>query len=530
MKQSNITRRQFLATTTLGVGAISTGAFRCATKPPTRPNIILIMVDDMGYSDLGCYGSEIPTPNIDRLAQQGIRFTQFYNAARCCPTRAALLTGLYPHQAGIGDMVGAKYNSKAYQGFLNENCLTIAEVLQGAGYTTLMSGKWHVGENRPHWPTDRGFDKYFGLISGAANYFDISQTKAPGVVRQMAADDQPWTPPKEGFYMTSAITRNAVKFLDEYGRQDNPFFMYVAYTAPHWPLHALEEDIQKFLGKYQMGWDELRRQRYQRMQELGIIDKSWPLSPRDEEAVPWESVADKAEMDRRMAIYAAQIYRMDLGVGQILAKLEALGKTENTLVLFLSDNGGCHEGGPLGFDRRQNGVPVGGADSYASYGRSWSNASNTPFRMHKHWTHEGGIATPLIARWPAEIQQKGVLTNQVGHIVDIMTTCADVAGAAYPAERNGHQITPMQGKSLRPVFQNRIREPYDYIFWEHEGSKAVRHGKWKLVSKSGGTWELYDLEADRTELHDLSGRFPEVKQKLIAEWERWADEVGVVRI
>jgi arylsulfatase A-like enzyme len=530
--KNNINRRQFLSKTALGLGALSLGAsaFKCAAKTVARPNIILIMADDMGYSDLGCYGSEIPTPNIDRLANEGIRFTQFYNAARCCPTRASLLTGLYPHQAGVGDMVSPKYNSEAYQGYLNDKCVTIAEVLKDAGYTTHMSGKWHVGENRRHWPTDRGFDKYFGLISGAANYFDISKTKAPNVVRQMAIDDQSWTPPKDGFYMTSAITEQAVNFLDEAGRQDDPFFMYVAYTAPHWPLHALEEDIEKFLGKYEMGWDELRKQRYQRMLDMGIIDESWTLSPRDEEAPAWESVKDKKNMDRRMAIYAAQNYRMDIGVGQIMDKLKELGKTDNTLVLFLSDNGGCHEGGPLGFDNRKNGIAIGGVDSYASYGRSWSNASNTPFRMHKHWTHEGGIATPLIAHWPEVIRQKGKLTDQVGHIVDIMTTCADVAGAKYPSARNGKKITPMQGKSLLPIFNNQKRESHDYIFWEHEGSKAVRHGKWKLVSMPDSTWELYDMEKDRSELNDLSDQFPEMKQQLIGKWEIWADEIGVVRI
>lgn len=520
-------RRDFLKSTALGVGALFMG-MNCSQKT-TRPNIVLIMVDDMGYSDLGCYGSEIPTPNINGLAKDGLRFTQFYNAARCCPTRASLLTGLYPHQAGIGDMVKAKFNSKAYQGYLNHNCVTIAEVLKDAGYTTLMSGKWHVGEAKSQWPTDRGFDRYFGILSGGGNYFDITKTKAPGVVRKMAIDNQEYHPPKEGFYMTSAITENAVNFLDQYGSKEKPFFMYVAYTAPHWPLHALPEDIEKFLGTYKMGWDELRLQRYERMIEMGIINKNWPLSPRDEEAIPWEDVEDKDNMDRRMAVYAAQIYRMDIGVGDILKKLKEIGKDENTLVLFLSDNGACHESGPLGFDNRKNGVPIGGVDSYASYGRSWSNAGNTPFRMHKHWTHEGGIATPLIARWPNVIKQKGELTHQPGHIVDIMTTCVDVAKASYPTKQNGKAITPMQGKSLKLVLMGKEREPHEYIFWEHEGSEAVRFGKWKLVAKTGGEWELYDMEADRTELNDLSEQHPDIKNQLLAKWDKWADEIGVVR-
>ena len=260
----NKSRREFLSRTAMGLGAITfSGLLKCSSPDKNKkPNIILIMADDMGYSDLGCYGSEIPTTNIDNLAGNGLRFTQFYNAARCCPTRASLMTGLYPHQAGIGDMVSPKFDSDAYQGHLNNQCVTIAEVLKGAGYTTLMSGKWHVGEKRPFWPTDRGFDKYFGIISGGANYFDITKGKNDTVVRQMAVDDKPWMPPKEGFYMTSAITDHAVDFLEKYGHNKEPFFMYVAYTAPHWPLHALEEDINKFLGKYKMGWEKLREQRY----------------------------------------------------------------------------------------------------------------------------------------------------------------------------------------------------------------------------------------------------------------------------
>jgi arylsulfatase A-like enzyme len=501
----------------------------CRADRPSRPNVVLIMADDMGYSDLGSYGSEIPTPNIDSLATDGLRFTQFYTAARCCPTRASLLTGLYPHQAGIGGMVTPMFDSEAYQGHLNEKSVTLAEVLKSAGYRTLMSGKWHVGENRPHWPTDRGFDRYFGLISGAANYFDITKAKWEGTVRQMAMDDQPYLPPSDGFYMTSAITDRAVELLDEYGSEPPPFFLYVAYTAPHWPLHALPEDIERFLGRYEEGWDELREERYRRMIEMGIIDPAWPLTPRDEEAVAWESVDDTGEMDRKMAIYAAQIYRMDIGIGRILEKIRTLGKVEETLVLFLSDNGACHETGPLGFDRRDNGIPAGGVDSYMSYGRSWSNASNTPFRMHKHWTHEGGISTPLIVRWPAGIREKGGITDQVGHIIDIMATLVDVSGAAYPSRRHGERITEMQGKSLLPVFTGETREPHEYIFWEHEGSEAVRNGKWKLVAQAGGEWELYDLQEDRSEMQDLSAEFPEITEQLQAKWEEWADQVGVVR-
>jgi len=532
MRKINLNRRQFLSRTAAGLGVLTLGGMTTQTGCDTsknRPNILLIMVDDMGYSDLGCYGSEISTPNVNSLAKDGLRFTHFYNAARCCPTRASLMTGLYPHEAGIGEMVNAQYNMPSYQGYLNDHCMTIAEVLKNAGYKTLMTGKWHVGEHKPHWPKDRGFDRYFGLISGAANYFDITKGKREGIKRQMALDNDPWIPPREGFYMTDAITDFAVKFLDTETKGNEPFFMYVAYTAPHWPLHALPEDIAKYKGKYNMGWDVLRQQRYKRMVEMGILDEKWKLSPRDPEALPWDELADEEKelMDSKMAVYAAQIDRMDLGVGKILNKLKELGKEENTLVLFLSDNGACHESGPLGFDNRKNGVPVGGVDSYMSYGRSWSNAGNTPFRLHKHWTHEGGISTPLIARWPAVIKQKSELNREVGHIVDIMATCVDVAGADYPEKLNGQSIKPMRGKSLLPVFKTGEREGHDYIFWEHIGSKAVRHGKWKIVSKQYGSWELYDIEADRSELNNLVEIHPEILEQLKQKYADWAKEVGV---
>ena len=506
-------------------------AFLLLVLPPghsqdtKKPNIILIMVDDMGYADLGCYGSEISTPNINQLAADGLRFTQFYNAARCCPTRASLLTGLYPHQAGMGAMVNSSDGPGPYQGYLNEQCVTIAEALKGAGYTTLMSGKWHVGEDKPNWPTDRGFEHYFGLISGAANYFDIGKGKNDRAKRQMALDGEAWTPPKD-FYMTDAITDHAVEFLQNYVTEEKPFFMYVAYTAPHWPLHAPEEDIEKYLGKYMTGWDDLRATRYQRMIDLGIIDEKWPLSPRDPEAPAWEEVKEKELIDRKMAVYAAQIDIMDRGIGKILKTVEELAEEKNTLVLFLSDNGACHESGPLGFDNRKNGLPIGGVDSYASYGRSWSNAGNTPLRMHKHWVHEGGIATPLIVRWPGKIAQKGGLTNQVGHIVDVMATCCDIAGIEYPSTFAGRHITPLQGKSLVPIFNSNIRDGHAYLFWEHQGNRAVRRGEWKLVSKDRGKWELYNLEHDRTELVDLSKKNTDIARELKQAWEEWADSVG----
>jgi arylsulfatase len=539
MSRLDYTRRGFLKA--VGLGAASLALEGCGGSSGrsagevggSRPNIVLIMADDMGFSDLGCYGSEIHTPNLDRMAAEGLRFTQFYNAARCCPTRASLLTGLYPHQAGIGRMTGGDKGDVnppgPYQGYLNDKCVTIAEVLKAGGYTTLMSGKWHVGETRPHWPVDRGFDRYYGLISGAANYFDITKGKWARTARRFAKDGNPYNPPKEDFYMTDAFTDNAVGFIDEYGRSDKPFFLYVAYTAPHWPLHAWPEDIAKYKGKYMQGWDELRKERYQRMIEMGIIDAKWPLSPRDEGAVSWDSVEDKELMDLKMAVYAAQIDRMDQGIGRILAKLKAVGAEQNTLVMFLADNGGCHETGPLGFDKRNNGLPPGGVDSYMSYGQSWANASNTPFRMFKKYTHEGGIATPLIATWPAVIKNEGAMTQQAGHIIDIMVTCVDVADAKYPKSLGAKEILPAEGKSLLPIFQGKNRKPHDYLYWEHIKHEAVRHGNWKLVAKRPGNWELYDIEQDRSELNSLAEKHPQIVEQLKAKYETWAAHCGVKR-
>ena len=492
-----------------------------------RPNIVLIMADDMGFSDIGCYGGEIRTPHLDKLAAEGMRFTRFYNAARCCPTRASLLTGLYPHQAGMGGMVNGR-GPGPYQGYLNDRCVTLAEVLKSAGYRTLMSGKWHVGEDRPHWPTDRGFERYFGLISGAANYWNIAKGKAAGIRRKMALDETPFTPPKDGFYMTDAITDHAVQFLERDTAVGEPFFLYLAYTAPHWPLHAWPEDIARYRGKYRIGWDKLRARRHRRQIEMGLIDPGWPLTPRDEAVQAWDRLTDeqKDDMDLKMAVYAAQIDRMDQGIGRVLETIRRLGRSDETMVLFLSDNGGCHEGGSWGFDRRKNGLPPGGEDSYMSYGQSWANASNTPFRLYKHWVHEGGITTPLIAHWPGVIRPE-MLCHEVGHIIDIMATCCDVAGVEYPTTFEGRPVTSLEGKSLMPCLEARFRRGHEALCWEHMGNKAVRQGRWKLVSRKGGRWELYDMEVDRTEMHDLAVKQPGRARILQAFYEAWAQRCGV---
>jgi arylsulfatase len=492
---------------------IGTFALSALAQQSKKPNIIVIMADDMGFSDIGCYGSEIPTPNLDRLAANGVRLAQFYNAARCCPTRASLLTGLYPHQAGIGHMV-APAPDPAYQGYLNDRCTTIAEVMRQAGYRTAMAGKWHVGESRPHWPVDRGFERYFGLISGASSYFEMSKN------RQMAMGNTPYTPPADGkFYMTNAFTDYALQFIDEF--RGEPYFLYLAYTAPHWPLHALPEDIAMFRGKYRKGWDALRRERHAREVKLGIVDAKWKLTDRDTEVPAWEAEANPDDMDLRMAVYAAQIYRMDQNIGRLIAKLEETKQLDNTLILFLADNGGCAEEKIAG---EKVGVAAGGADSYTSYGKPWANASNTPFRLYKHWVHEGGIASPLIAHWPARLKKKGHIDRtQTAHLIDIMATCIDAGGATYPANK-----TPLEGKSLLPVLEGKKRAGHPFLAWEHEGHRALRMGDWKIVAKHKGDWELYDMAADRTETRDLARAQPQRVRELAALYDGWAIKCGVL--
>ncbi len=525
-------RRNFLQTLAAGGCALPGGA-RTAAR---RPNIVVILADDMGFSDLACYGSEIDTPNLNRLAQRGIRFTQFYNNARCCPTRSSLLTGLYAHQGAIGHMTG-DYNLPAYRGDLSPNAVTIAEALRPAGYHTLMAGKWHVtpvGEKyRYNWPLQRGFEKYYGTILGAGSYYDPVT---------LVRDNTPIQADRKDYYYTDAITENASAYIGEYARKRDPFFLYVAYTASHWPLHALPEDIAKYRERYRSGWDALRAQRHRRQIETGMVHRQWPLTPRDPRVPAWEAEPNKDWQALRMAVYAAQIDRMDRGVGRVLAALKDSGAEDNTLVLFLADNGGCAEELKVGAkaqyipERTRDGrgirvgndpsIAPGPEDTYASYGVGWANASNTPFRLYKHWVHEGGISTPLIARWPAAIRQSGAITQQYGHIIDIMATCVDVAGARYPARHGDHQITPLEGKSLLPVLTGGKRPAPD-IYWEHEGNRAVREDAWKLVSRFPEEWELYNLEADRTEMNNVAGRHPDIASRLKAKWEVWAERVGV---
>jgi arylsulfatase A-like enzyme len=514
-----------------------------------RPNIVLILADDMGFSDIGCYGSEILTPHLDRMAENGMRFSQMYNCARCCPSRASLLTGLYPHQAGVGHMV-ANLGFPAYQGYLRDDVLTIAEALKLGGYKTGMSGKWHVGghyilSDEDKWkpgtkgypiPTQRGFDRFYGTLDGCGSYFNPHTLMENDNFLQASSYKE--------YYYTDAISEKAVRMIEEFSASEDPFFMYVSYTAPHWPLHALPEDIEKYRGKYLKGWDYVRQRRYERLTEIGILKTQWAISPRDSKSPSWNDIKDKEWEDMRMAVYAAQVDRMDRGIGLIYDKLQELGHLENTVMMFLSDNGGCEEilkengwiedmmyptrkGEKVIPGNDPSRIP-GSEDTYMSYGLSWANLSNTPFRLYKHWVHEGGISTPFIIYWPAVIKEKGTINHQPWHIKDIMATCIDAADICYPETYEGKQLIPPEGKSLLQVLTGTAFSSNSPIVWEHEGNCAVRLGTWKLVRKYPDKWELYDIDNDRTELNDLADTYIDIVTELEVIYNEWADRCGVL--
>jgi len=563
-------RRDFLKaiafTAVAATPAASWAAGRFGRKKPLRPNIIIIMSDDMGYSDIGCYGSEISTPTLDALAAGGLRFTRFYNTARCCPTRASLLTGLYPHQAGVGHMM-ADRGQDGYRGDLNRNCVTIAEVLKAAGYSTYACGKWHVTKNtraegpqdKYNWPLQRGFERFYGTIHGAGSFCDPSTLVRDNTLITPPSDRE--YQPEEPYYYTDAISDNAARFIRRHDRS-NPFFMYVAYTAAHWPMHARPRDIAKYKGKYDAGYGPVRKARFEKMKELGVIKPEAELSP---PPASWGDIKDKKWEAACMEVYAAMIDSIDQGIGRIAGALKDKGIFDNTLVFFLQDNGGCAESGgrgtkphpraskptlpPLppdaqhyfgsvpqqtrdGWPVRRGHVMPGPADTYIGYGKNWANVSNTPFREYKHWVHEGGISTPLIAHWPAAIRAKNELSHQHGHLIDLMATCVDVSGATYPSRYKGQKIKPMEGKSLAPVFENKPIKR-EALYWEHEGNRAVRAGKWKLVAKGRAgqddvVWELYDIEADRSELHDLAAEEPKRLKEMVGLWQAYAERANVL--
>ena len=508
--------------------------------PATKPNLVLIVADDMGFSDLGCYGSEIPTPNLDALAAGGLRFTQFYNTARCSPTRAALLTGLHPHQAGVGRLAEeirptAAGNPEGYLGYLNDRCVTLAEVLRPAGYRTYMAGKWHLGSGeRGRWPLQRGFDRFYGILSGATSYL------RPAEPRGLTLNNEPLPPPTDaGYYTTDAFTDFAMQTVREH-EDGAPFFLYLAFNAPHWPLQARAEDIAKFTGKYRAGWDKLRVERHTKELALGIVGKDWPLADRDDGARAWDTLTEqqKTDLDYRMAVYAAQVHRLDWNVGRFVATLREHGKLDNTLLVFLSDNGGCSEPfTDLGGGRQAdiNNPAMMGA---ISYGTGWANVSNTPFRKFKSNLHEGGIATPLIVHWPAGLKTKpGALDATPGYLTDLMPTVLEATGATYPKERQGQPLPPLEGTSLLPIFtaSGAVAPPRTFC-WEQYGNKAVRIGDLKAVfstkggangSAPSGQWELYDLPKDRTEEHDLATARPDELKRLTAAWDAWANRTQV---
>lgn len=519
------------------------------TRVEERPNIIVIMVDDMGYSDISSYGGEIATPNLNQLAENGLRFTQFYNAGRCCPSRASLLTGLYAHKTGLGYMTAQDYGLPGYRADLNRNCITIAEALKTAGYGTYATGKWHVnrdfGSDGPkhNWPLQRGFDKFYGTLIAAGSYWNPLTL----------VEGNEYIKPQGDFYYTETITEKAVEYIHQHEHAD-PFFLYVAYTAPHWPLHARAESIAKYKGRFSKGWDQLRTERYERMAKLGIIDSSWQLSSRDEHAVPWEDVEDQAWQQTRMEAYAGTIDHVDTGVGELVQALKTKGAFENTIIFFLSDNGGDyteHLNGEIGNTgkpwgimryvplRTKDGEPIiagdfqgielGPENTYGSYGLTWANLSNTPFKKFKTYAHEGGIATPLIVHWPKGITDKNQWRKHPAHIIDIMATSLDLANMEYPSSFNGQPLAPLDGKSLVGVLQKGKPLDRETLFWEHQGNKAVRAGNWKLVYLyEKAKWELYDLQADRTEIHDLADKQPEKVKQLEELYNRWASESNVL--
>jgi arylsulfatase A-like enzyme len=551
MEMTVKTRREFLQES----GLASAGLMLSGVKPApftklqdkktsdSRPSIVFILADDMGFSDIGCYGSEIETPYLDALCKGGLQFTDFYNSPRCCPSRAALLTGMYSHQAGMGLMVSdyGRYPYPAYRGDLSRNCCTIAEALRPTGYQTLMVGKWHltpftIGE--ANYPLQRGFDRYYGIIDGAASYFDPGSLTSDNTPIWVGADDP-------AFYLTDAFGDHAASFIDDAVQARKPFFLYAAFTAGHWPLMAPEDTIAKYKDRYAEGWDKIRKERHERQLATGLVTEEWGLTERDRRVPAWELASHHEWEMRRMAVYAAQIDKLDQNVGKIVNKLRELGVLDNTLLMFMSDNGGNFEemGRMAPYQNRPPHIPYrtkdgleivpgndpsimpGPATTYASYGIPWGNVSNTPFRLYKHYAHEGGISTPFIMHWPNGITKSGMV-SAVGHEIDVMPTCLEVAGASYPAKsKAGTPPPPLEGESLVPLLHDgNLKERS--LFWEHEGNCAVREGDWKLVSRFPDGWELYNMTQDRTEMHDIADLHPDRVAKMSADYAAWANRVG----
>jgi arylsulfatase A-like enzyme len=512
-----------------------------------RPNIVVILVDDLGYADLGCYGGEIRTPRLDRLAQGGVRMSAFHNSPRCSPSRASLLTGLHPHQTGIGILTNDD-GPTAYRGNLNDRCVTAAEVLKSVGYTTAIRGKWHLAHDikNPNdaWPTARGFDTFFGTLTGCGSYYQPGTlTRETESAAHEALDPD--------FFYTDAIADEAVAFLSDHAAHGRPapFFLYLPFTAPHWPLHARPETIASYAGVYEDGWDVIRERRLARQKEIGLLPANTRLSERDPAVLAWNDEPQKEWQVSRMQVYAAMVEELDRAIGRVIAQLEAQGDLAHTLLMFLSDNGAAAEPVPLidleQFRERRDilnhrtkdgrlvrigndpTVTPGGEDTYASYGRSWANVSNTPFRLFKIWAHEGGVSAPFIVHWPAGDLQVGQIVPQAYQLVHILPTLLEVTGAAYPDERDGVPVHPLPAVSMLSAWRGQD-SPQQPLFWEHCGNAALQEGRWKLVRQHDWPWELYDISTDRTESHDLAGDYPEIVQQMAARWEQTAEAVGVI--
>ncbi len=501
----------------------------------TRPNIILIMADDMGFSDLGCYGGEIQTPHIDTLARQGLRWSQFYNNAICGPTRASLLTGLYCQQVGHP---GNRWNEpKDFS-----KCITIGEALQRAGYHTMMVGKWQGRDLA----VERGFDRFFGpnCQSKISYYHEVQKNP-------FYLNNKRWTFPEQGFFLTEALTDYAVQFLDEAAAQTKPFFLYVAYIAPHWPLHAREEEIAPYREQYRKhGWDFWRQHRFEQQQKTGLLPDNWTLAPLPQGVHAWKDDRYQQWQAERMAAYAAQVTGVDRGVGRLMEALQRHKIEQNTLVMFLSDNGAAPDGGLLpsqggfGFQPNRknntwylNGLAIrpgsgpsnlpGPPETFAAYGLAWASLSNTPLRGTKLTAWEGGIRTPLVVRWPAVIKTGGHITQQFGHVIDFLPTCLDVAGGTYPRTLGERRPLPLEGKSLVPIFHGEQRTAHEQLCWSTPRNQAIRMGRWKLVNqRHGQDWELYDLETDGTETTNLAEKYPERVQQMARRFEEWRKRVG----
>lgn len=522
-------------------------------KADKRPNILIILADDLGYSDIGCYGGEIHTPNLDELASEGLRFTHFYNTSRSCPTRASLLTGLYQHQAGIGRMT---FNDglPGYRGTLSRDAVTIAEVLKENGYITSIVGKWHIAEtpfreDQTEWldhhvyhhdfsdlanyPVNRGFDTHYGTIYGVVDYFDPFS---------LVEGEEPIKEVPKGYYITQALSDRAVAEINKYAKEDKPFFMYLAYNSPHWPLHALPEDIEKYKDTYKVGWEAIRNARYKRQQEMHLFGDAKDFLSDRQFSDKWSDNKDSVWDARAMAVHAAMVDRMDQGIGQVVEALRKNNMFDNTLILFLSDNGCSNEncqnyspgendrpdqtrdGRPMIYPHHKEVLP-GPETTYASLGPKWANVANTPFRYWKAKSYEGGICTPMIAHWPDVIKSNvGGFNTSIGHVIDIMATCLDIAGAKYPKTYKGHNIIPLEGKSLLPIFETGERAGHQYLGFEHFNERAlIDSTDWKIVRPSNSKkWELYNLNIDRSEKHDLAEQYPQKVSQLVSEYNVWA--------